>query len=634
MCARMPASGTVVQLEQLVSPGTLMHEQSAMEWLQAGLQIVPEKAVSPPGLPDLSGVVSQPREEDISNFTQLSLTTQQPADAGGFPVNLQLDQPSESWWAAGVNLLDVWVRVELPEAPTAGASSWQFQVEYRAAGYGSDHVVVDSSGAWDAGQVNGTLGQAPTTIDLVALGETGYLAFDGTLVAMLNISTWMQPGDILLSAVSDAGVAAQATFEVANVSVWDMAYDEPPAGATAITFFEEDAAAFQDMLAQLDSTMQPVFGPTSGAMVHEPDLTSFEESGVSVANFAARIACLVPDGGVRWDCGFAFGNLQAADHYRIGIISDGTWFLSQGAEQASLSGTFMMPVVSTGAPVVVDLIVQDGTALIGANGEYVATIDVAELSGPGSVAAASAFFSDTAVAGGGIDYDSFTVWSLDETISLTTAQSGVGGNTYISPNFGYSLTWNDTWTVLGEVSEPGFDQITLTNGSAYADLYSVDLDVEATACNEDLLAYYASDPHYSNAAYLLDNAGNPLIVPGTDYATAWISHTYTDDQGVATEYYDFAVCARLPDGSSMVQLELQASPADIEANLAAMEELAMGLTFDQMPTDILDIKGGGALVEGLDEEVSGGAVTGRGAAVANHDFTARSLDGDEDDSDD
>jgi hypothetical protein len=631
MCAQMASNNTIVQLEQLVSPGTFMHEQSAMEWLQAGLRVVPEKAVSPPGLPDLSGVVSQPREEDISNFTQLRLTTEQPADIGGYPLTLELDQPSESWWAAGVSLVDVWVRVELPEAPAPGSSSWQFQIEYRAAGAGSDHVVVDSTGAWDAGQVNGTLDQVPSTIDLVALGETGYLAFDGTLVAMLNISTWMQPGDILLSAVSDAGIAAEATFEIADVSVWDMVYDEPPAGATAITYFEEDAAAFPGTLAQFETESQPIFGPVSGTLIHESGMTSFDRSGVAVTNFAARVVCLTPAGGVLWDCGFAVGDLDAADHYRIGIISDGTWFVSQGTEPASLSGPFTLPGLLPGTPLVVDLIVQDGTALLGVNSVYIATLDVADLTGPSNVAAVSAFFGDTAIAGGGVDYDSFTVWSMDEAVPLSSAPTDTDGNTYTSPNYGYSLTWNDSWTVIGEHSEPGFDQLTLTNGSAYADLYSVDLDVDATSCNEDLFAYYSSDSHYSNVAYLLDNAGNPLIVPGSDHASAWIGYTYTDDQGIATEYYDFAICARLPGDSGMVQLELQATPADIDANLAAIEELAMGLSFDQVLFDILDVKSGGGLVEGLDPGNSGGAVTGRGAAIANYDFTVRTMDNDEDD---
>jgi hypothetical protein len=266
----------------------------------------------------------------------------------------------------------------------------------------------------------------------------------------------------------------------------------------------------------------------------------------------------------------------------------------------------------------IDLVVQGGTAFLGVNSEYVATLDVSQIAGPRNVAGATAFFADTYVEGGIVLYEQFEVWSLDSAPLVDVAVNPPAGaaGSYTSPTFGYSLNWNDTWTEIERGSYEGTDYLVLTNGAVIVDVYSVDMDVEATACNEDLFDVYSNSADYSNVYYLLDSSGNPLIEPGTDVATAWIAFTYTDEEGIATEYYEFDVCMRMPGGSTMVQLEFEALPEDIEANLPAIEELAMGLSFDQVPLDILDAKGGGGLAEGVDEGSSSGQATGRGGSTS------------------
>ena len=118
-----------------------------------------------------------------------------------------------------------------------------------------------------------------------------------------------------------------------------------------------------------------------------------------------------------------------------------------------------------------------------------------------------------------------------------------------------------------------------------------------TACNAGLFNYYANDPDYSDVAYLTDSAGQPLVEPGADVATAWVSFTYTDEQGLSAQSYEFDVCMMMPDGSTMIQMEFEGAPEVIEANLAAIEELAMGVDFGALANPILDNKGGGGLIE-------------------------------------
>lgn len=48
--------------------------------------------------------------------------------------------------------------------------------------------------------------------------------------------------------------------------------------------------------------------------------------------------------------------------------------------------------------------------------------------------------------------------------TYASARSQVDGNTYTSPTYGYSLTWDDSWWLLTDFSTTEFEYVTLTNG--------------------------------------------------------------------------------------------------------------------------------------------------------------------------
>src|SRR5215218_6308103 len=49
----------------------------------------------------------------------------------------------------------------------------------------------------------------------------------------------------------------------------------------------------------------------------------------------------------------------------------------------------------------------------------------------------------------------------------------IEGNTYTSPQYGYTLTWDGSWFVISEDSQEGFDILSITNGLTYVDLFGV-----------------------------------------------------------------------------------------------------------------------------------------------------------------
>src|SRR5215216_7273784 len=61
---------------------------------------------------------------------------------------------------------------------------------------------------------------------------------------------------------------------------------------------------------------------------------------------------------------------------------------------------------------------------------------------------------------------SFMALLTAPTVAVAQEQPGVLGSRYVSPQFGYSLRWDDAWQVDRSLSRPGFDAVVLSNGTS------------------------------------------------------------------------------------------------------------------------------------------------------------------------
>jgi hypothetical protein len=323
------------------------------------------------------------------------------------------------------------------------------------------------------------------------------------------------------------------------------------------------------------------WSPT-GALVHDPEFVTFESAGVSVQDFGAQVYCQAPDApaGVLWDCGFAFRDDAAGQQYRLVVRSDGAWTLSIDDGEAIQSGQGPALGYDQELFTVISLFAIGDKGYFGVDGEYVATLDLSAIVAPGNIAAGTSFAPDTYIEGASTAYQDFIVWSFDDAApdappaadDLPGDLTDVAGNTYANPTYGYSLTWDDSWSVEDVPASEG-DMFELSNGTVIADLYWFEWDGDATSCNDDIIAYLQSDSHYSNVEYVTLPNGDPMVTPGEDIAAALISYTYTDDEGQVEDWYDYALCVRLPDSQTFVQLEQYVAPADFAAQLDEMETL-------------------------------------------------------------
>jgi hypothetical protein len=500
-------------------------------------------------------------QDPASEFQELVQATNEqvpifgPA-AGDLPYEGFSDCP-DCTWAAGVSATDLRVHLDLAWPVGDGLAGTLFiairQTDPNALDLGQPNFFTVTRTTWMAGDRSGDLATLPTSIDVGAVGDRGYLGIDGTLMASTDLSVFSGPGDVVLSGAVFA-LEASPPLGISNFSVWDLGgLETSTTSETSVTTDAEETYITYSLAAL---TQPAIYGPGAGTMVHDPDRVTFQDAEVSVSDFSAHVTCTAPPtvGAGFWDCGLAFRNLQSAEHYRLEVISDGTWFLAIAGDSTVQEGSLGPPIDVSRGEISLHLIVRGTTGYFAVNDVFVSSLDVSAFPGPGTVAAATSFFQETFVENGSTGYRDFTVFSLDSVsepdssgvgqlpVDLTQVP-GLMGNTYTDPAFGYALTWQSDWSVVDYFEVRDAQILRISNGPITADIYGYATTSDPAGCLDELLAAYRSNPTFSDVRYAVDQQGEPMLSVGTDTAIGIVSLTYLDAQGVTQTIYDYALCA-------------------------------------------------------------------------------------------
>jgi hypothetical protein len=387
------------------------------------------------------------------NTTVSQLATMTPV-AG--PLSGSIDAANAQVAPAGVSVANGVAHAEFTVPAVNAGTLWAIAMEFRVSDAGKNFLLVFPDGTWQldngvqGGGAKGTGATFDTTagatvaLDVVFNGVSGSFGVNGTFVSALDLSAVQGAGDVNLTGYLGLG-AGTTTLDYANFSVYDLQGGAPAPTATAggtIALPTESAvvpsaeattgttgdpaATFAELLAQ-EQTLPMVYGPTSGAMIHDPERVTFEQTGVTVTDFGAHIQCTAPRTAAElWDCGLAFRDTSSANHYRLGVVSDGHWFLSVGSGESIQQGEGIPIPPNAGETIALDLIVQGNTGYFGVDGNFVAELDLSQIPGPGTVAAVVGFFNETYVPGGQTAYEDFYVTDFGSGAVPATATTVAG----------------------------------------------------------------------------------------------------------------------------------------------------------------------------------------------------------------
>ena len=142
------------------------------------------------------------------------------------------------------------------------------------------------------------------------------------------------------------------------------------------------------------------------------------------------------------------------------------------------------------------------------------------------------------------------------------ARAEVVGNTYTSPQFSYSVTWDESWAVIEEISQV-VDRIVVTNGIGFAQFIGADaLGESAEVAIVFEVGGLRADSHVSNVQELPASDGIPGSGGDESSYFKTISYTYTGDDGSTRDFIDYYEARTFSQGQATL-LFIGSAPSDL-----------------------------------------------------------------------
>ncbi len=166
-----------------------------------------------------------------------------------------------------------------------------------------------------------------------------------------------------------------------------------------------------------------------------------------------------------------------------------------------------------------------------------------------------------------------TLCSMVLPMQAIPARAQVDGNTYTSPTFGYTVTWDGSWAVVDERTGE-VDLLMLSNG------FSLGQFIGLTDYGDDALfatTLYAvtagMDPAVSNVVTLDAAEGIPGSGGDQNLAYTTISYLFTDENGASRQLTNYVQVRTLGDGQSVLLFTGTAPSEDFPAAMTAFQPL-------------------------------------------------------------
>lgn len=178
-----------------------------------------------------------------------------------------------------------------------------------------------------------------------------------------------------------------------------------------------------------------IAGPFEGEILHNSSdgLIGVVDPEVSIADFVAQVDFFIPyntsEGS--WDIGFLFRDQGSNQQYRLAILSDKTWFLTDHSGSSDgtevISGTLTNLNVLKGDINKLMLVVFQDRGWFFLNGILISELDLGSKTLPGNVKLAVGLYSGNELDGRSTPYNDFNIWQTNltpESGSLVHDQDG------------------------------------------------------------------------------------------------------------------------------------------------------------------------------------------------------------------
>jgi hypothetical protein len=126
---------------------------------------------------------------------------------------------------------------------------------------------------------------------------------------------------------------------------------------------------------------------------------------------------------------------------------------------------------------------------------------------------------------------------------------------YTSPQFGYTIDYDDSWTASDQQSNENGDYVRLTNGVSTVDFSGFKYTGAPTDCLSAEFDYFNTTDGYSDVAIAKDADGKDLTGTVEGGAYEVMTFTYKSSDGTTTDYAAYVECRTIEDGVSMLRID-------------------------------------------------------------------------------
>ncbi len=212
-----------------------------------------------------------------------------------------------------------------------------------------------------------------------------------------------------------------------------------------------------------------------------------------------------------------------------------------------------------------------------------------------------------------------TVEPTEEATVVATEEATVepaGSGSYTSPNFGFTVQFDDSWTIADQTSDQNGDYIRLQNGVSSIDLRASDRTDTPEQCVQSEFDYFSSAAGFADARVATDASGKKMQGSADGSSFAVFQFTYTDQDNTKTDYTVYVECREIEPGVSMLKIDHFAPDRDydkeVPARDAVLDTISFGgseVTPEPSPRATTGTGGAETVTFQLDE-VDGSGVTG------------------------
>ena len=195
-------------------------------------------------------------------------------------------------------------------------------------------------------------------------------------------------------------------------------------------------------------------------------------------------------------------------------------------------------------------------------------------------------------------------------------ESGVDGNTYVSPTFGYSLEWDRTWDVEDETVEDDYNMLRLGDGNSLLFFEGYNFPTEPAECVETVIGTL------DDLDGLTDLSFEAIDPPVDDSAASEGTFILADEDGEEVDYSGYVECRLINDGEVTLSISHYGTTDGWEDSTDGREEILDTLETggaptggdDEEPTDepedvdtsdtdslLQDVEGDGEVPDNIDE---------------------------------